>query len=75
MILTELKQYLSQHQRAALIDLSHHFDIEPDALRGMLNVLERKGWITKLPSGTVCGGGCSKCDPASVEIYECVNQG
>lgn len=74
MILTELRQYLSQHKRVALIDLSCHFDIETDALRGMLNRLEHKGWVTKLPAGTACGGGCSKCDPASVEIYEWVNK-
>ena len=74
MILSELRQYLSQHKRAALIDLSHHFDTEPDALRGMLTMLEHKGCITKLPQGTACGG-CNKCDPASVEIYEWARQG
>ena len=42
MILTELRQYLSQHKRVALVDLSCHFDIEAEALRGMLNMLEQK---------------------------------
>lgn len=70
MILGELRRYLNRYKRAALIDLHHHFDTEPEALRGMLSVFERKGWVRKLPSGTACGGGCNKCDPDSVEIYE-----
>ena len=44
MILAELRQYLSQHKRVALVDLSCHFEIEAEALRGMLNTLEHKGW-------------------------------
>lgn len=75
MILSELTAYLAQHKRAALIDLSHRFDSDPEALRPMLAMLERKGRLRKLPSGTLCGGGCSKCDPASVEIYEWVTPG
>ena len=70
MILGELRQYLSRHKRATLIDLHHHFDTEPEALRGMLSLLGRKGWVRKLPADTPCGGGCNKCDPASIEIYE-----
>ena len=70
MILSELRTYLAEHQRVALIDLAHRFDTDSDALRGMLTTLERKGRVRKLPTGSACGGGCSKCDPASLEIYE-----
>jgi hypothetical protein len=31
MILAELRQYLSQHKRVALVDLSCHFEIEAEA--------------------------------------------
>lgn len=72
MILSELRNYLREHQRVALIDIAHHFDTNADALRGMLTTLECKGRVRKLPSGSICGGGCSKCDPASTEIYEYV---
>lgn len=72
MILSELTAYLAERKRAALIDISLHFDSDPEALRLMLSLLERKGRVRKLPTGTTCGGGCSKCDPASVEIYEWV---
>jgi len=72
MILSELTHYLAEQKRAALTDISYHFDSDPQALRMMLSMLERKGWVRKLPTGTACGGGCSKCDPASIEIYEWV---
>jgi hypothetical protein len=70
MILSELRDYLQTHERAALIDLAHHFDTDPNALRGMLAKWVGKGRVAKLPSGTTCGGGCCKCDPATTEIYE-----
>lgn len=75
MILSELTSYLCAQQRAALLDLSLRFDTDADALRGMLSVLERKGRVRKLPAGTLCSTGCSKCDTASVEIYEWVGVG
>lgn len=72
MIISELSQYLRDNHRAALRDLSYRFDADPDAVRGMLGTLERKGRVRKLPANTPCGGGCSSCDPTSVEIYEWV---
>lgn len=73
MILSNLTDYLAEHKRAALTDISYHFDSDPEALRMMLSMLERKGRVRKLPAGTICGGGCSKCEPASIEIYEWVD--
>ena len=75
MILSELTAYLATRKRAALIDMSHHLGSDPEALRSMLSMLERKGRVRKLPSGTTCGGGCSKCDPAAIEIYEWTGAG
>ena len=70
MILAELRDYLKSNGRAALIDMAHRFDTDPDALRGMLQKWVAKGQVEKLPQGTACGGGCCKCDPSSTEIYE-----
>lgn len=70
MILSELKRYLAENQRVALLDLSHRFDTDADTLRGMLSLLERKGRVRKLPAGTLCGSGCNSCDAATIEIYE-----
>ncbi len=70
MILSDIRRYLKLHGRAALHDLAVHFNSEPDAIRAMLGEWERRGQVRRLPGGTACGGGCNRCDPASVELYE-----
>ncbi len=70
MILSELGDYLRQHGQASLQDMALHFDADPEALRGMLEHWMRKGKVKKRLATSSCGsGGCSQCDPASVEIY------
>ena len=69
MILAEIETYLSQHERVALPDLARHLAVEPDALRAMLRMLERKGRVRRLQAEAACGG-CSKCDPDTLEIFE-----
>lgn len=73
MILSEIEQYLSQCRRASLADLCNHFDTAPDAMRGMLGIWERKGKVRQLPLESACGEACCKCDPASIEIYDWVD--
>jgi len=70
MILSRLTAYLAERKRAALIDISHHLGADPETLRMMLTLLERKGRVRKLPGGTLCPGGCNRCDPMSGELYE-----
>ncbi len=70
MILSDIRRYLRANGRAAVQDLAVHFDSSPDAIRGMLSEWERRGQVRRLPGGTPCAGGCCKCDPATVEIYE-----
>lgn len=72
MILSQLTAYLAERKRAPLIDISHRLGSDPEALRMMLRMLERKGRVRKLPGpgGIACTGGCDKCDPLSVEVYE-----
>lgn len=70
MIISRLSAYLQQHHRASLHDMALALDTDAEALRSMLTVLERKGRVSRLPSGTSCSGGCGKCQPHTVEIYE-----
>jgi len=70
MIISRLSAYLQQHQRASLHDMALGLDTDAEALRNMLTVLERKGRVSRLPSGTSCSSGCGKCQPHTVEIYE-----
>lgn len=36
MILSDIRRYLSENKTVTLKDLSVHFDIEPDAVQGVL---------------------------------------
>jgi DeoR/GlpR family transcriptional regulator of sugar metabolism len=74
MILNELTHYLAEHRRAGLMDLAHRFEASPDALRGMLTMLERKGRIRRLTGAVACTRGCSACDPATLEMYEWIGE-
>jgi putative ferrous iron transport protein C len=73
MILTDIKHYLQERGKAPLLDMSLHFDMEQDALRGLLEQWIRKGKVRKLPAGTTCSG-CTSCDPVDIEIYAWVDQ-
>ncbi len=72
MILSELRDYLQQQQRLSLLEIANHFDIEADALRGMLAKWISKGKVKRIDRGAACGSGCCKCDPAMTELYEWV---
>lgn len=73
MILSRVNDYLRERRRASVSDMALGLGATPDALRDMLAILERKGRVRRLPSGTPCGGGCCKCDPAGIELYECTD--
>jgi putative ferrous iron transport protein C len=75
MILSELAGYLSERGRAPLVDLATRFDTSPNAVRGMLATLERRGRVRRLANGAACTTGCTKCDQSQVESYEWVGRG
>jgi hypothetical protein len=72
MILSDIKQYLSQRGSASLSDISMHFNTEPGAMRGMLEQWIRKGQVTKHIASSTCNSSCNKCDSDSVELYQWV---
>ena len=69
MILSDIRRYLQQCGQATLADIALHFDADPDAMRGMLEVWIRKGKVYKRMATASCGGSCTQCDPAATEIY------
>lgn len=69
MILSDIRDYLRQRGQATLSDIAMHFDTDPDAVRGMLEVWIRKGRVRKQMATSSCGSSCSQCDPARTEIY------
>jgi len=72
MILSEIKHYLQQRGQVSLADIALRFDSEPDAVRGMLETLLRKGRIRRQMLNSACGSSCCKCDSAATEFYEWV---
>ena len=74
MILSDLRAYLRLQHRVALADLIIHFNMDADALRGMLDKWISKGKLRKLPLGASCGTSCCQCDSALTEIYEWLEQ-
>lgn len=70
MILSKVTNYLKLNRRAAVQDMSGVLDASPDALRAMLDRLEAKGLVKRLPSAKTCGSSCSKCKPEQIELYE-----
>jgi len=73
-ILSDLRAYLRLQHRIALADLIIHFDMDADALRGMLDKWISKGKVRKLPLSASCGTSCCQCDTALTEIYEWVDE-
>ncbi|MGH8558992.1 MAG: FeoC-like transcriptional regulator [Methylococcales bacterium] len=70
MVLSEVRNYLRENRRVVLADLANRFNMDPDALRGMLQKWVSKGKVRKVSGNTGCSGGCCKCDPATLELYE-----
>jgi len=74
MILSEIKKYLTKRKRATLGDLALHFDIDPDAMRDMLNHWIRKGSVVKSDLRATCNTTCSRCcNTSAMEIYEWIH--
>ncbi len=69
MILADVRSYLKQRGEASLSDLALHFDTDPEALRGMLDVWVRKGKVVHRRNTAACGSTCNQCDVASTELY------
>ncbi len=67
----EIEQLLLQHKRLSLRELCTHFDMQPDALTPMLELLERKGKveIDRSACDALCKG-CSCADPSNMVVVK-----
>ena len=66
-VLLDLKAYLEAHNQASMRDLSAHFRLAPDALRGMLEHWIRKGRVARHDFT----GGCSCVDKSKSACGAC----
>lgn len=71
MLLTDVKDYLSARGRVSLTDLSTHFTVAPDAMRGLVETWIAKGRVRRLSQDLPCGT-CGKCESATSDVYEWV---
>ncbi len=68
---SEIKRYLQKRRVAPLHDIALHFDMEPDAVRGMIEHWLRKGQVQKHEeTGCASGGCCGGCGEHVKEVYE-----
>ena len=70
MDLIQLKKYLQSRTIVPLQDMAHHFQVEIEAVRPLLDVWISKGKVRKRQQTTSACKGCCKCDPATIEVYE-----
>ncbi len=71
MVLSDIKHYLQDRKQATLSDLANHFDMDREAMRGMLTSWIRKGRVVRCDLTATCGKGCSGCNcEMTMEIYE-----
>lgn len=74
MDLIQLKQYLRARRIAPLQDMAHHFHVEVETVRPLLDVWINKGKVQrKRQEAAATCKGCCKCDPALIEVYEWVD--
>jgi len=69
MILRQIRSYLQTRKQASLNEMAIHFDVEPEALKGMLEFWVQKGIIRHTPASAVCTSGCSCSQPDRNDLY------
>lgn len=74
MDLIQLKKYLRDRKIAPLQDVAHHFQVEVDTVRPLLDVWMGKGKVRRRQETATACKGCCKCDPASIEVYEWITE-
>jgi FeoC like transcriptional regulator len=72
MLLSDLRNYLREHQSCSLVELTLRFDTAADILRDMLGVLIRKQQVRQCLKTPACGVKCSQCNVLETELYEWV---
>jgi hypothetical protein len=69
MILTRVLDFLAQREVASLAEIAQAVGSTPDAVRSMLQTLQRKGRIHRLPLPEGCGSSCRQCAQGTIEVY------
>jgi predicted transcriptional regulator len=68
-ILGRILDYLATHRVASLVEIATALDSTPDAVRGMLETLQRRGLVHAVRASADCGTRCRQCAAPDVEVY------
>ncbi len=68
MILGQLRNYVKARGEVSLTETALHFDMEPEAMRGLLDFWVNKGRMRKRMASE-CGQGCACAFGEPREIY------
>lgn len=71
MILTDIRDYVRDRKRVPIIDLTTRFNVDAEALRGMLDHLERSRRVRR-SDGACPGKDCASCGGSCFEMVEWV---
>ena len=74
MILTEIKNFISEKKVVSMMDLIAHFQTDPGTLREMLEVWINKGKIEKIEINENHCNKCPQCHMQSTEFYKWVDE-
>ena len=69
MILARVLELLEQRKVASPDEIARELNSSPDAVRSMLQTLQRKGLVHRVQAQAACGSGCNQCMQGSQEIY------
>jgi len=72
-MLKEIIIWLKERGSASVSELALHFDVEPAAMEGILQTLERKGRVERIGGGkcATCKG-CAQVNPADLLIFKAI---
>ena len=69
MILQRLLDFLAVQRVASLDELARELDSSPDAVRSMLETLQRRGLVHRLRPQGGCGTSCQQCGQGTLEVF------
>jgi hypothetical protein len=65
-LLAEIRSYLRAHERVGNRSLAIRFEMQPEAMEGMMTQLEKRGMVQR--HSQVCSSGCAGCKGCGVVV-------
>ena len=69
MILGRILEFLAAQRLASLSEIARAVDSSPEAVRSMLDTLQRRGLVHRFQPPGACGSSCRECAPGEIEVY------